>query len=198
MNLFIEKNMKIILVIGAIFLLGACSSSPDPNLYLLRAINGSISGTPNKEMTVQIGEVSIPDHLRDHRIITYGQGSQVSASEFNRWAEPLDKNISAVLAKNLAQSLGTDKIINQDSGLVEDPDFTVNVDVTEFSIELGIKVRLEAIWGLSYATGETFLLQSFKSQRTSPGGTYDGAVGDLNFLIGALSEDIAKAILEAK
>lgn len=190
--------MKYFAIIFALFILGGCSNSPDPNFYLLQPTGGANSGESQKDLTIKIGQVSIPDHLSDPRIFTYVQGNQFSTSEFDRWAEPLDRNISSVVAKNLSVLLGTNKIINARSALPATPNFTIDINVTQFSIELGNSVRLEALWTLASSNDEESLIHSFKSQRASTGGTYDAAVGDMNILIGELSEDIAKAILEAR
>lgn len=190
--------MKSILTVFALLILGACSNSPDPNFYLLQPTGGAPLNNAQKDLIINIAGVTIPEHLSDHRIITEGQGSQVSVAEFDRWAEPLDSNISAVVAKNLARFLGTDNILSAYSGLPVTPNFTIDINVTQFSIELGNSVKLEVLWALTSTGKEGSVIHSFKSQRNSTGGTYDAAVGDMNILIGELSEEISRAILEAR
>lgn len=186
--------MKIIVLMLTILLLGACSKSPDSRLYLLQPVNTG-GGERNNNLTVEIGEISIPDHLSGDKIVTYVEGNQIVAAEFDRWAEPLDRNISAVLVQNLASALRTDRVLDDRSGLLENPDFLVEISVIRFSLEPGNKVSLEALWSLTNSKGETTNLQTFRAVRVSSNGTYGASIADMSVVLGDLAEEIARAIL---
>ena len=193
------KNMKVIALTLTILLLGACSNSPDPRLYLLQSVAGAANfgDTNQNDLTIEIGEISLPKHLSGDRIITYVEPNQVVAAEFDRWAEPLDWNISSVIARNLSSLLGTAVVLDYRSNLKITPVFTVEVSIIEFSIYPGRKVSLVALWSLQDASGKNMAVRSFNMQKPSPGGNYVHAVRDMSELIGILTEEIARAIVEA-
>src|SRR6202795_4852556 len=94
-----------------IALAGGCSSAPS-HFYTLSATakpaDPPVATTAN--LSVVVGPVSIPSIVDQPQIVVSMSPNQVSLDEFNRWASPLQNNISRVVAQNLVTMLGTPRV----------------------------------------------------------------------------------------
>src|SRR4029450_7470319 len=61
-------------------------------------------------MGLGVGPVIIPRYLDRVQIVTRGANDDVEISMYHRWAEPLESGIAQVLAGDLAQQVGSERI----------------------------------------------------------------------------------------
>ena len=66
--------------------------------------------------------------------------------EFNRWASPLQNNISRVVAENLVALLGTPRVTLFPQTLSADADYRVAIEVQRFESAPGEAATLDAVW----------------------------------------------------
>ena len=132
----------------AIAVAAAGCSTPPSRLYTLsRAPAAPASSTaPLPNITVVVGPVSIPAIVDQPQFVVSTGANSVSIDEFNRWASPLQGNISRVVAENLVMLLGTQRVSQFQQSLNLDADFRVAIEVQSFESAPGDAATLNAVW----------------------------------------------------
>ena len=125
-----------------------CSTTPASHFYTLTR-----SGTPaaapvssSANVSVVVGPVSIPAIVDLPQIVVSTGPNQVSIDEFNRWASPLQNNISRVVAENLVTMLGTPRVSQFQQALNADADYRVAIEIQSFESAPGEAATLNAVW----------------------------------------------------
>ena len=132
----------------AIAVLAAGCSTPASRFYTLSR-TASSAATPAataSNMTVVVGPVSIPAIVDLPQIVVSTGANSVSLDEFNRWASPLQSNISRVVAENLVTLLGTPRVSQFQQSLNLDADYRVAIEVQSFDSAPGDAATLNAVW----------------------------------------------------
>jgi len=96
--------------------------------------------------TVVVGPVSIPAIVDLPQIVVSTGANSVTLDEFNRWASPLQSNISRVVAENLVTLLGTPRVSQFQQSLNLDADYRVAIEVQSFDSAPGDAATLNAVW----------------------------------------------------
>lgn len=188
----------------ALLSLGACSikSETAPSrFYLLRPLPTEPSGSGTGEAAgvpaLALGPVHIPAYLDRPQIVTRTPGSEVKLSEFERWAEPLEDNVTAVLADNLSRLVPTERVSVYPTQLSEERELRIAVEVLRFDGSLGGEVVLEARWRI--LGPDDALLRTERSRLTQPvsGAEYEALADAMSRALGALSRELALAVQSA-
>jgi uncharacterized protein len=181
--------------LGAIAVLAAGCSTPPSHLYTLsRAPVAGAALPPLPPITVVVGPVSIPAIVDQPQIVVTTGANSVSFDEFNRWASPLQNNISRVVAENLVTLLGTPRVSQFQQSLNLDADYRVAIEVQSFDSALGDAATLNAVWVVRRTkdgraqTGRTNLREP-----TSAAG-FDALAAAHSRALARMSQDIADAI----
>ncbi len=125
-------------------LAAGCATTPPARLYSLSA-----SATPvpiSSNLSVSVGPVSIPAAVDRPQIVVATAANHVQLDDFNRWASPLQENLSSVITDNLAALLGTSHVTRFPKTSSADADVRVAVDVQRFESVRGQSVTLDAVW----------------------------------------------------
>ena len=131
----------------AIAALAAGCSTPASHLYTLsRAQVAGAALPPLPPITVVVGPVSIPALVDQPQIVVSTGANSVTLDEFNRWASPLQSNISRVVAENLVTLLGTPRVSQFQQSLNLDADYRVAIEVQSFDSAPGDAATLNAVW----------------------------------------------------
>ena len=125
-------------------LAAGCASTPPARLYMLSA--SSPAAETALDVSVSVGPVSIPAAVDRPQIVVASAADQVQLYDFNRWASPLQENLSSVIAQNLAALLGTSRVTRFPKTSSADADFRVAVDVQRFDSVIGQWAALDALW----------------------------------------------------
>ena len=175
-----------------VILAAGCGSTPDSRFYTLSATPAP--GGTASDMSVAVGPVTIPAVIDRPQIVVSAGPNQVRLDEFNRWASPLQSNISRVVADNLAAILGTPRVSLFPQTMSAAADYRVAIEVQSFNSAPGDAASLDAVWTVSRAkdgksqTGRTALREA------SPSGGYDGVAAAHSRALARMSRDIADAI----
>ena len=207
--MMIEKEMKMkndLIRILAILTLGAllsihfgCASSAPSRFYQLSALDPPPPGMkpPADEQCVSlgIGPVKVADYLDQTKIVTRGEGNQLTLAEFDRWAELLRDNLVRVLAKNLSTLLCTKTIVLYPWRRGTPIDYRIEMEVLRLDGSLGGNVFLEAWWMIRSGDGGKMVFNK-KSAFTEAvaGKDYNSLVSAESRTVGLLSGEIAEAI----
>jgi uncharacterized lipoprotein YmbA len=183
-------------LVAALLGLGACASSPS-RFYILNTLPASEAlpaTAAERGPVIGVGPITLPKYLERPQIVTRASRNQLALGEFDRWAEPLQDNVSSVLAENLALLIPTDQILLNPWSRPATLDYQVRVEVLHFDGWLGGENSLIARWSILDRAERELL--SRKSHLNAPvgGRDYEAMVVALNQMLETLSRDIAAAI----
>jgi hypothetical protein len=184
------------IVSGAVLCVGmaitAACASPPSRFYTLSPT--APSGAAASKLSVVVGPVSIPAIVDLPQIVVSAGPNQVSLDEFNRWASPLQNNISRVVAANLVVLLGTPRVSQFQQSLNADAEYRVAIEVQSFESAPGEAATLNAAW----------LVRRTRDGKTEAGRTtvrepandkgYDALAAAHSRALGRMSQDIADAV----
>jgi uncharacterized protein len=141
---------------------------------------------------VVLKSVNLAPYLDRPQIVSRGDGVRVFLAEFDRWAEPLDQNLSRVLAEDVARFTADSALVlsSEDS---KEADARVSVDVERFDGSLNGQAVLTAGWVIRDQAGQT-LRRGRAEYRQDAGGSYASLVEAQSALAGRLAQDIAMAL----
>ena len=118
-----------------------CGSSPPARFYTLSVKAPESAATAGAGQVV-VSSVSIPGELDRPEIVRRTGPTQISISELDRWAAPLENTVRRVLSDDIAR---------RSSAGVGEPQRPVSVDIYEFFGDAGCNVTLRAVWTLKQA-----------------------------------------------
>ena len=182
--------------------LAGCLGGPSgpTNFYMLSPLSPSQAGTSAgpAEGRIRIGlaTVVVPEYLNRNEIVFNLDNTVYQLAEFNQWAEPLNENLTRVLAENLTNLLRGDLIdvfLASDSSIPAD--YRLEVDVLRLDGNLGGQAALISQWALLEAEeDELVLMRRSEYQEPAADNTYKGLVLAKSRTVETLSRDIAAAI----
>jgi len=201
-----RRSIRVVLTTGLALLgVAGCSikSETAPSrFYMLRPLPADAAGLEARSAeagpALALGPVNVPAYLDRPQIVTRAPGTEVKLSEFERWAEPLEDNVAAVLADNLAKLVPTERVSAYPDRLQLDVDLRVAVDVIRFDGVLGGDVVLEVRWSLvSGAEEAPVRRQQSRFVQPANGPAYADLVGAMSRTLDALSRELAQEIRRA-
>jgi len=115
----------------------------------MKSANGPVISQTSSNVSVQVGPIVMPEYLKRAEIVYRSNEHDIKINEFDRWAESLERNMTSVIASNLATHLGTDKAFDYYANFSITPDYIVKMNVTEFGPVSQDTVSLSASWELA-------------------------------------------------
>jgi uncharacterized lipoprotein YmbA len=178
-------------------------ASAPTNFYMLSSLSptqaGKSAAISEDRIRIGLATVVIPEYLNRNEIVVNLDNTVYQLAEFNQWAEPLNDNMTRVLAENLTNLLQDDSItvyLSSDSSIL--PDYRLEVDVLRLDGNLGSQAALMVQWALLAAEeDELILMRRSEYQEPAADNTYKGLVLAKSRTIETLSRDIAAAIKKA-
>ena len=156
---------KALLLLAAAIQVGGCvgGKSLSTRFYLLTPVEKAASpARPDggeKDLSIGVGPVGFPEYLARQQIVTRIGPNQLHLAEFDRWAEPLDRNFARVLQENLQVFLDTEQIVGYPWPASAAIDYRVVVNVQRFEVTPGEAAVLEVFWGISRGDDKQVLLR---------------------------------------
>jgi uncharacterized protein len=181
-----------------LFLMG-CASTPEPRFYALSAVPAPSGAaltpsTASSALSVSVGPVSVPAALERPQIVVSTGPNQVRLDELNRWAAPLQDNLSEVIAQNLLGLLGAAQVSSFPKMPAADAQYRVAVELQRFESVPGTEALLEATWTVLRKKDRLTQTGRTRVREAVQDGSYDALVAAHSRAAGRLSEDIAQAI----
>ncbi len=189
--------------IAAIFLLSlplfcGCASKP-PNYYVLHSLQREAPGVKTaraeNDLTIGVGPIKIPEYLDRPQMATRSTLNSLEFAEFDKWAEPLDKNLASVLAENLSILLSTDRVVVFPWVGSRHVLYQVTVDVSQMEYTPDGKAVLVAGWSVFGNDGDK-LLETKRSRIIVPVQStgFEAVASAQSRAIGDMSREIAACI----
>jgi uncharacterized lipoprotein YmbA len=181
-----------------------CSSSPT-RLYVLSA-NAEKSGTASGQgIAVGIGPVTLPKYVDRPQMVTRVASNSLSQGDFDQWGGDLNDNVTRVLAINLANLLGTDRVSLYPWKDAATVGYQVTLDMTQFEQDPNGGATLDVFWSLiNPSSGKILLMRRSTYQEngapsaSGPAETHAAAAAAMSRALEALSRDIAAAIRQQR
>ena len=170
----LSRTRRILVVSASLCVLAlvACAASPDPRFYRLEAVEADSSSSASPEPVVVVGPVVVAGHLKQEGIVRRSEPYRVEVAELDRWAEPLEDNVSSALAQNLSMLIPSEQVVVYPGAPRGGADLSLRLHVVEFSRAPSGDVVLVAFWelvdrsGRSLARRRTRLVESQSGQQT--------------------------------
>jgi uncharacterized lipoprotein YmbA len=199
----LNSGIAAIFLLCLLFLCG-CASEP-PKYYVLHSLQSEVPGVKmaraQNDLTIGVGPIKIPEYLDRPQMATRSTPDSLKFAEFDKWAEPLEKDLARVLAENLSILLSTDRVVVFPWAGPMHVLYQVTVDVAQMEYTPDGKVMLVAGWSvLGNEGGE--LLAIKRSRIIVPvqstgfeaiASAQSRAVGDMSREIAACIESLPKA-----
>jgi len=182
------------------FLLLGCAVTEPSRFYILEPLTGVDSVTEAPEvragLSIEVGPLILPEYLNRPQIVTRAGKNELSLSEFDRWAEPLQDNISLVLIENLRTLLSSEGFSITSWKDSPHGDYRLKVDIIRFDVTATGKAKLVTRWSIA-GRGKgalTPVTRTSTINASSEGTGYKTMVSALNQTLAEFSSEIAGAL----
>ena len=169
-----------------------CGTTPPSYFYTLSATPAP-AGT-SSDLSVVVGPVTVPAIVDRPQIVINTGANQVRFEEFNRWASPLQNNISRVVADNLMTLLGTTRVTLFTQTLNEEVNYRIAIEVQSFQSMPGELAALDAVWTVRRTKdGKASTLRTNVREAVQEN-SYAALAAAHSRALASLSRDIADAV----
>ena len=197
--MIIAPGSRLASICIVLMVLGGCARSQPANYYTLRPIQDPGPGTqspgPGQDPVIGVGPVKIAEYLDRPQMVTRSSGSGLQFAEFDRWAEPLEKNLTRVLADNLSILLPSERVCVFPWPKSKPVQYQVTLEIIHLEKTADGKAILESSWeilgddgGKSLVTKRTRLILPVESAG------FEGMASAESRAIETLSREIAAAV----
>jgi uncharacterized lipoprotein YmbA len=195
------KGHHLILLILCLLAAGCVSLGPqaDPSRFfalasLPRTGQRVQDAAGNNALVLGIGPIKFPAYLDRPQLVTRISQNRFAVAENDRWAEPLEENLSRILSQNLSILLHTERVVTYPWERSQRPTHQVQVEVLRFEPNAERIVELWARWRVSDNTRK--LVSVRESYLTLPARdkSTEGAVASMSAVANELSKEIADAV----
>ncbi len=182
-----------VLLCTLVSLAAGCASTPPSRFYTLSA-TAAPSTEAASSLVIVVGPVSVPAVVDRLEIVVSSGSNELKLDEFNRWASPLQDNLSRVIVENLVAILGTRRVTLFPQMPSTAAQYRVAIEVHGFESTLGTSTTLDAVWTVrrttdgSAETGRTAVRESVLDS------SYDALAAAHSLAVARLSQDIADAV----
>ena len=183
-----------LLCVSCVMFFSGCGGTPVTRLYLLTPL--PLTETQDqlaRPLALGIGPIRLPTHLDRPEIVIEGNSHQIQLNEFDQWAEPLDENITSVLATNLAILLDTQQVSRYPWPPGTKVDYRITLDIDRFVAKSQGPVELVAHWAVRRsATGKPIIKKTLKLSEALAGDTIEEVVAAQSRILARLAQSIAE------
>ena len=174
---------------------------PDPSRFFVLTAMDPPTADPSptsdrgRPLTLAVGPVRLAPYLDRNDLAIRLSADEIRYSDGERWAEPLERNVTNVLALNLSRLLGTARVFAypRPAGLL--PAYQIDVEIGRLDTTRGGEATLAAHWTIENL-GTRDLLASRDSYltRAAAGSGTPAAVAALSGVLAELSQEIASTV----
>ncbi|MCU7959095.1 MAG: PqiC family protein [gamma proteobacterium symbiont of Bathyaustriella thionipta] len=187
-----------VLLMAASLLLNGCGRpTPPSRFFMLNPVAVPSADTiAGQKVLLGISPLTVAPYIDRSQMVIRSSENQLSLSELDKWAEPLEDNIAQVIVTNLNRSLPAVQAF-VDAHRRLPTKYRINIRILRFDSDEQGHVRLQAQWSLLDMDGQDEQYLSFNEAairvQASSGSPADIAIG-MSEAIGQLSEQMAKKL----
>jgi uncharacterized lipoprotein YmbA len=171
--------------------------------YLIEADESLPAQTPllinGREAMIELSEVVIAPYLDRPQLVSRPATGAIEVAEFDQWGGALRRDLTQILARNLASRLATPRIHTPPHRGATRPDLRLEVEVMAFEPNPDDRVELVARWGL-YDSSRRQLATAIERLQSEPltgSGDYRLVVERMGQLYARLSDRLAQVIRDS-
>ena len=168
--------------------------------FVLTPTSGENSTPPAKavstshDLLVGLGPITLPQYLERPEVITRLSDTEFSASNNDRWGEPLDASVLRVLAQDLASHLPNSEIVAFPWSKKAPIDYRISVEFRRLERTADGRTVVQAVWTLRTGSDNRVLRTGTTTAIGSAGNDQSSASAALSQGVGQLSAQIAAAV----
>ena len=147
-------------------------------------------------MVVAVGPVNIPGYLDRPQMVSRPSPDTLQFAEFDRWGEPLEKNLARVLADDLSTLLGGANVCVFPWPRSVPVTYQVTINILHLEKVSGGKVVLDASWNVLGDNGKKLLVmkRSTLGEPLDEGAGFAGVAAAESRAVEALGREIAAVV----
>lgn len=176
-----------------------CASAPPVRFYVVTPLAGPAPAARAPGPGVVVAAVRLPEYLERPQLVTRRGDNQLQLEELHQWGGNLARDLTRVMAENLALLLGSDAVVAAPHTLRIRPDFRVEIEVLRFERAGDGRVHLAAKWWLQRGADGSILASATTALASEPLAEPAGAestVAAMSGVYGELSRVIAQAVAQ--
>jgi uncharacterized protein len=166
--------------------LAAACTSPNPTLYTLAALPGTLQ--PGAPRLIELRGVAVARYLERSQIVRSSEDFRVEVSGREWWGEPLDAMLGRVLVQALSDRLPGSTVFAENSAISATPDSTVGINVQRLDTDHSGAVILLAQVAV---TGRNAATRSIRLSVPPPSPDTPGLVNAMSIAVGQLADIVA-------
>jgi uncharacterized lipoprotein YmbA len=153
---------RLVAIFIVLILLGGCARSQPANYYILRSLQnpGPEAGAVGTQQApaIGVGPVKIPAYLDRPQMATRSTPDSLKFAEFDKWAEPLEKNLTRVIADNLSVLVPSGHICIYPWASSMQVQYQITLEIIHLEKMPDGHVMLDASWNILGNGGEKLLV----------------------------------------
>ena len=175
--------------------LAACSS-PNPVLYTIAPVSGTVQNSGPKVVAPQ--QISIARYLERSEIVRSSENYRLDVMSNDWWGEPLGAMLSRVLVEELGQRLPQSTVIGESGAVTASPDATVELNLQRLDEDVSGNLLLQAQASVSFKGRGAPLLRNFRFAVPPPAPGVPGEVTAISTALGQLADGLAAMLLTGR
>ena len=187
--------MRIHIALTALILAG-CGASDHSRFYVLteHQVAATRAATVSPATTIALGEVQLPAALDRPQMARRLNSDEISYSEHDRWAGPLDDMLRRVLIADLDGRLAPGLVLIENNP-TSPANLTIAVDVLRFDADAAGAVTLKARWeALGRAGSLAGAPRDVVIVKPGSGGDVEAVAATMSRAVADLASEIATAV----
>lgn len=192
------KTVYLIIVLFLSAMLCACGRSKQPEFYILNPIPTKEAATSRYAyLKIGIDAIRTPSFTEKPQLMIYDSANRVQLEEYHQWASSLDKNIKSVIKANLNTLLPGVVMEDAPWDIEFNPDYNLQIEISEFKIDVGGNSNLRASYVLS-SQGQIIKKYDRNYHLKIPVVSVEALVKSMNTNLNLFSQDMAKSLATQK
>ncbi|MGA2401304.1 MAG: PqiC family protein [Syntrophobacteraceae bacterium] len=190
---------RLLAIFIVLMVLGGCAGSKPANYYILRSLQNpgpevGGAGTEN-DPAIGVGPVKISQYLDRPEMASRTTQNGLQFAEFDKWAEPLEKNVTRVLADNLSILVPSEHVCTYPWPSSMPVQYQVTLEIIHLEKMADNKILLDTSWNILGNGGEKLLVMK-RSRLIMPveSAGFEGMASAESRAVEALSREIAAAV----
>lgn len=182
-------RIKILLILGALFIVSGCSFS---SYYVLSTASQPTQSYAYKSQIIGVEKVTVPEYLFKREIAVAKSSSQVVFLSGSQWAEDMDTGLTRRLIAFLQKQFQQPGVYAYPWGTDIQPGIKVKVNVTRF-IAQAQNVYLDANWEVKNMKTGKITLKLFSTSVPTKEDA-ESIVDAMDRAFGQLEKDVANGV----
>lgn len=182
------------LMLAGLAILPAGCASPNPTLYTLDVLPGTVrSGAP---AVVEVRSVAIARYLERSQIVRSSEDYRLDVLSNEWWGEPLDSMLTRVLVQELAQRLPSSTVFGDNGAVSVRPDATLAINVQR--MDQGSDGLVVLSGQIAVTSGRREAARSVRLTARPAGPSTSALVAAMSTATAALADEAAALLVKAR